>query len=89
MKIIKVGEGGFPTIGKALSHVKEIRENANAAGSPTASPTACCDSSVASNKKESIVHAENDMSPTACYNQSGDIYAIEPVEIHIPVRKTR
>ena len=83
MKIIKVGEWGFPTIGKALSHVKEIRENANAAGSPTASPTACCDSSVASNKKESIVHAENDMSPTACYGQSGDIYAIEPVEIHI------
>ena len=83
MKIIKVGEGGFPTIGKALSHVKEIRENAYAASSPTASPTACCDSSVASNKKESIVHAENDMSPTACYGQSGDIYAIEPVEIHI------
>ena len=83
MKIIKVGEGGFPTIGKALSHVKEIRENANAAGSPTAIPTACCDQSVASNKKESIVHAENDMSPTACYNQSGDIYAVAPVEIHI------
>ena len=83
MKIIKVGEGGFPTIGKALSHVKEIRKNANAAGSPTAIPTACCDQSVASNKKESIVHAEKDISPTACYGQSGDIYAIEPVEIHI------
>lgn len=83
MKTIKVGEGGFPTIGKALSHVKEIRENANAAGSPTAIPTACCDQSVASNKKESIDHADKDMSPTACYGQSGDIYAIEPVEIHI------
>lgn len=83
MKIIKVGEGGFPTIGKALSHVKEIRENANAAGSPTAIPTACCDQSVASNKKDSIVHAENDMSPTACYDQSVDIYAVAPVEIHI------
>ena len=83
MKIIKVGEGGFPTIGKALSHVKEIRENANAAGSPTAIPTACCDQSVASNKKESIVHAENDMSPTACYGQVEDIYASTSVEIHI------
>lgn len=41
MKIIKVGEGGFPTIGKALSHVKEIRENAYATSSSTASPTAC------------------------------------------------
>ena len=51
MKIIKVGEGGFPTIGKALSHVKEIREN--------------------------------NMSPTACYDQSVDIYAVAPVEIHI------
>ena len=83
MKIIKVGEGGFPTIGKALSHVKEIRENAYAAGSPTASPTACYDQSVVRNKEESIVHAENDISPTACYNQSGDIYAVAPVEIHI------
>ena len=83
MKIIKVGEGGFPTIGKALSHVKEIRENANAAGSPTAIPTACCDQSVASNKKESIVHAENDMSPTACYGQVEDIYESTSVEIHI------
>ena len=83
MKIIKVGEGGFPTIGKALSHVKEIRKNANAAGSPTASSTACCDQSVARNKEESIDHADKDMSPTACYGQSGDIYAIEPVEIHI------
>lgn len=83
MKTIKVGEGGFPTIGKALSHVKEIRENAYATSSPTAIPTACCDQSVASNKKESIVHAENDMSPTACYGQVEDIYASTSVEIHI------
>ena len=83
MKIIKVGEGGFPTIGKALSHVKEIRENAYAASSPTASPTACYDQSVVRNKEESSVHAEKDISPTACYGQVEDIHTIAPVEIHI------
>jgi hypothetical protein len=65
VKIIKVGEGGFPTIGKALSHVKEIRENAYAASSPTASPTACYDPSVVRNKEESSVLAEKDISLTA------------------------
>ena len=83
MKIIKVGEGGFPTIGKALSHVKEIRENAYAAGSPTASPTACYDQSVVRNKEESRVLAEKDISPTACYGQVEDIHRLAPVEIHI------
>jgi pectinesterase len=83
VKIIKVGEGGFPTIGKALSHVKEIRENAYAAGSPTASPTACYDQSVVRNKEESRVLAEKDISPTACYGQVEDIHTIAPVEIHI------
>ncbi len=29
MTIITVGKGGFPTIGKALSYIKEIRENEN------------------------------------------------------------
>ena len=78
MKIIRVGEGGFPTIGEALSFIKKIR-----AGEEVGSFSAVIEAAVCQSAGDAAAGDQVWDTADAAESVSAEGSAYEPAEIHI------